>query len=98
MVAPVPIGPTASFSNVPAGSIATATFKFGVGYAVITFQPIDVDNPGTATLYDSTDTAVATLSTEGYESFVVPSTGDTYYFKATLGAKLLAMTQPSAWR
>jgi len=97
MVAPVPIGPTASFSNVPAGSIATATFTFGEGYAVVVFQPIDVNNPGVATLYDSGNNAVVTLDSEGFDSIIVPAGGMTYYFKATLGAKVLAVTQPTIW-
>lgn len=96
MAAPIPIGPTASFSNVPAGSIATSTFTMGDGTAVVTFQPVDVNNPGVVTLYDNSDnSAVLTLNSEGYEMAVVPPGGKTYYFKATLGAKILAMTLPT---
>lgn len=98
MVAPVPIGPTASFSAVPAGSISTATFSFGEGYAIVTFQPRDVNDPGTVTLYDSSDTVITTIADEGYAPFVVPAGGATYYFKATKGANILAATQPTVWR
>lgn len=98
MVAPVPIGPGVSFSNVRAGSIATSNFTLGEGYAVVTFQPVDVNDPGVVTLYDSSGNVVLTLNSEGYEPAVVPLGGMTYYFKATLGAKLLAMTQPTVWR
>lgn len=98
MTSPVPIGPTASFANVPAGSIATGNFSFGEGYTIVTFQPVNVNDPGVATLYDSGGTAIAVLSTEGYESFVVPSGGATYYFTATKGANILAATQPTVWR
>lgn len=97
MVAPVPIGPGASFSKVPAGSIATSTFTLGEGYAIITFQPCDVNNPGLVSLYDSGNNVVATVDGEGYETVMVPIGGMTYYFKATLGANLIAMTQPTVW-
>lgn len=98
MAAPVPIGPGQSFARVPAGGIATANFSIGGGYAIVTFQPIDLNNPGVATLYDSTDAAILSINSEGYDSLIVPPAGATYYFKATLGAKILAMTQPTAWR
>ena len=98
MPAPVPIGPGASFSDVRAGSVATANFTIGEGYAVATFQPVDVNSPGTATLYDSAGNIILTMDTEGYESTIVPPGGLTFYFKATLGAKVLALTQPTAWR
>lgn len=98
MPAPIPIGVTQSFSNVPGASLATANFTMPGGIAVMTFQPIDVNNPGAAYLYDSDDTLIATLKAEGHETFQVPHNGGTYYFKATLGAKILAATQPSIWR
>lgn len=98
MVAPVPIGPGAVFSDVPAGSVATAEFTLGEGYAVVTFQPVDIQNPGVATLYDGDDVAVLTIDAEGYSPAIVPPGGGTYYFKATLGAKRLAMTLPTVWR
>lgn len=98
MVAPVPIGVTASFSNVPAGSIATSTFTFSdSGIAVVTFQPVSLDTPGVVTLYDSSNNVVTTLNSEGYETVIVPNGGASYYFKATLGANILAMTMPSIW-
>lgn len=98
MVAPVPIGPGQSFSNVAKNSIATSTFSMGEGYAVVTFQPLVLSDPGVVTLYDSSDNVILTMNSEGYEAVVVPNGGASYYFKATLGAKILAMTQPTAWR
>lgn len=95
MVAPVPIGPGQSFSAVPANSIATANFAFDEGLAVVTFQPVDVNNPGVATLYDSGDAVILTLDHEGYANHIVPRGGATYYFKATKGARILAMTRPT---
>lgn len=97
MVAPVPIGPGASFSKVPAGSIATATFTMGEGLAIVTFQPVNLNNPGVVTLYDSSDNVILTMNSEGYDNVQVPTRGLSYYFKATLGANLLAMTQPTVW-
>lgn len=95
MSTPVPIGPGASFPNVQP-NVQTASFTIGTdGLATIVFQPVDVNNPGVATLYDSSGNTIATLSTEGYESVYVPLNGLTYYFKATLGANLLAMIQPT---
>ena len=98
MSTPIPTGMTASFSAVPKGSVATANFSFGRGYAVVTFQPVDVNNPGVATLYDSDGNVILTMDREGYANAMVPEGGATYYFKATLGANILAMTQPTIWR
>src|SRR6185436_15383716 len=97
MVSPVPIGPTASFSNVPAGSIATATFTMGEGLAIVTFQPVRLSDPGVATLYDSGNNVILTMNSEGYDNVQVPTGGASYYWKATLGAKVLAMTMPTVW-
>lgn len=91
----IPIGITASFSNVRAGSIATANFTMPPGTVIITFQAVDVQNPGVVTLYDSGDNAILTINTDGQEIYRVPHGGATYYFKATLGANLLAMTLPN---
>ena len=98
MSTPVPTGPTASFSAVPKGEIATASFTFGRGLATVTFQPVDVNNPGGATLYDSAGNVILTMDRAGYANAMVPEGGATYYFKATLGANILAMTQPTIWR
>lgn len=97
MTSPVPIGPTASFADV-ARNVSTGNFSFGGGYAVVTFQPADLDDPGTVTLYDSDDNTILTMKAEGYESFIVPPAGATYYFTATKGANILAATQPTIWR
>ncbi len=98
MSAPVPAGITSSFSPVTTGSVATSTFLVPGGSAVVTFQPLDVNNPGTATLYDSANNSILTISQEGYETFQVPAGGASYYFKATLGARLLAVTVSDTWR
>lgn len=97
MSAPIPIGVTASFSPVGVNT-RTSSFTLPQGIAVVTFQPVDVNNPGIATLYDSIDNVILTLNAEGYETFQVPFDGLSYYFKATRGAQLLAATQPSVWR
>ena len=99
MPTPVPIGVGQSFSNVPVNSIVTATFGLDAGAAVATFQAIDKNDPGVVTLYDGDDNVVITMDREGYSNVIVPYGGLTYYFAATKGAKLLALTHPSiGWR
>ncbi|MGH3514688.1 MAG: hypothetical protein ACRDRB_20805 [Pseudonocardiaceae bacterium] len=93
---PVPIGTTQSFSPVTAGN--TATFAFPEGYAVVTFQPVDVNKPGVATLYDSAATSIFVMSNPGHYELMVPPGGASYYFNTTIGANLLAMTHPSIMR
>jgi len=90
---PVPIGPGVSFSNVQP-SVNTAFFDMTPGYCVATFQPVDRNNPGTATLYDRAGNAVLTFDREGYENYYV-AVPTTYYFSATSGANLLALTYPT---
>lgn len=97
MTAPLPIGVTASISPVLV-NVNTRTFAMPEGMAVVTFHPVDVNNPGIATLYDSAGNVILTINAEGYETFQVPLGGMTYYFAATLGAALLAATVPSVWR
>lgn len=96
--APIPIGITASFANVRTDSVATATFTMSEGMSIVTFQPVDWNNPGVATLYDSDGNTIVTMNSGGYETVQVPAGGKSYYFKATLGANILAMTQPTIWR
>lgn len=98
MTSPVPIGPGASFANVKTDSVATGNFTMSEGLAIVTFNPVDDNAPGTATLYDSDGNTVLTMTTGGHELVQVPYGGKTYYFKATLGANMLAMTQPTIWR
>src|SRR3990167_5445916 len=92
---PIPIGITASFSNVLIDSIATSNFTMPEGTAIATFQPVDPDDPGVATLYDSDDNEIITMETGGYDVVSVPFGGKTYYWKATKGANILAMTIPN---
>lgn len=95
---PIPEGITAS-SRALFDSVATAnaTFSDG-GRAVLTFQPVDPDNPGVATLYDSSGTVQMTMNHGGYANIVIPQGGATYYWTATLGANIVAITLPSNWR
>lgn len=95
---PIPIGTTASFARVVA-NLATSTFFLDEGYTIVTFQPVDVSNPGAATLYDSGNTAIVVLNAAGYGELTVPPGGASgYYFKATLGANILAATSPNMLR
>jgi hypothetical protein len=97
MTAPIPTGPTASFPAVKS-NVATGNFTFGEGQAIVTFQPVSLNDPGVATLYDSAGNVILTMDAEGYSPVVVPVGGQTYYFSATKGANILAMTQPTIWR
>jgi hypothetical protein len=93
---PIPIGITASFNNVRTDSVATADFTMPSGTAVVTFQPVDPNDPGVATLYDNADdSVVVTMKSAGYDIVSVPQGGKTYYWKATKGANILAMTIPN---
>ena len=95
----VPIGVGQSFSDVPINSVVTTTFGLDAGYAIVTFQAIDRNDPGVATLFDGDGNTIVTLDEEGYANVFVPSGGKTYYFSATKGANLLALTHPSiGWR
>src|SRR5574340_702651 len=94
---PIPEGVTASFSQVRPGN--TATFGLDAGLAIVTFQPADINNPGTLTLYDNTTgNTMGTLTAAGYMPFQVPPGGGTYYFNATLPVQLVAATTPNSLR
>ena len=97
---PTPDGISNVFSNVDSNGQATANFSFSdSGVVVLTFDPADSDNPGVATLYDSSNNVLVTMKQRGYETYQLPLGGGTYYWKATRGAKKLAMTLPSSvWR
>jgi hypothetical protein len=95
---PIPTGVGFSVSPVPKSSVASRSNTIGPGYAIVTFQPFDVNCPGVLSLYDSADNLILTMDRAGYENVLVPDGGLTYYFKATLGAQLAALTQPSVWR
>jgi len=94
---PLPIGVTASFSPVAAG-ISTGTSALDAGGAVMTYQPLDVNDAGTVTLYDSAANVIGTLTAGGYLAFMVPAGGKSYYMNATKGAQLLAITLPNSLR
>lgn len=91
---PIPVGVGWSLSNVQPNA-QTPTQGLSAGYAVATFQPYDVNNPGVVTLYNSAGTVILTLTSGGYGNFVVPPGGASYYFIATNGAAVLAATNPN---
>jgi len=94
MPTPVPEGVTASFANVVQGG-TTANFHMDEGLAVMTYQPADSNNPGTATLYTSAGVSVTSCTEPGYADFAVPVGGGSYYFVTTEAANLIAGTMPS---
>lgn len=91
---PIPVGIGWSVSNVQP-NVQTPTQGLDAGFAIATFQPVDVNNPGTATLYNSAGTVILTLTQGGYGEFMVPVGGASYYFIATNGAAVLAATRPN---
>jgi hypothetical protein len=99
---PIPEGQTSSFSF-PAAGVNTATFTLpGGAQAVVTFQPLDYNNPGTLTLSDSAGNTILTMLAGGYAGWTVPNiatgAGTGYYFNATAGAQLVAATVPNSLR
>jgi hypothetical protein len=90
---PPPTGPGFSYSPVAAGNTPTQALPGGY-YAVVTFQPLDFNNPGVCTLYDVNGNVVVTLTAAGYAEFLTPPNGQSYYFNTTAGAQLLAATMP----
>lgn len=98
---PIPIGVTTSFANVAVG-VNTSTFsilpdgpdKGSAGFFVVTFQPVDQNNPGTVTLVDGNGNTQLTMTSGGYAFlYAVASSG--WYFTNTLGANILAITNPT---
>jgi hypothetical protein len=95
---PMPEGPSASFAN-PAPGVNTKTFALpDQAQVIVTFNPIDVNNPGTLILYDSGANAIVTMQAAGYAAFIVPAGGASYYFNASLGANQIAATIPANLR
>jgi hypothetical protein len=96
-VAGIPEGVTASFSNVRANT-NTATFDMPKAFVVITFNPADVNYPGTLTLYDSGNNVILTMLRSGHTSYQVPLGGASYYFSSTADIASVAMTIPNGMR
>lgn len=93
---PVPIGVTNSFSNL-AANVSSATFGLDAGFEyLVTFQPVDTNNPGSLVLYDSGNNALLTMTNPFvYGTYAMGAAASGYYFKASLGAQLAAITSPS---
>lgn len=91
---PVPIGVGTSFSDL-APNVATRTFeiRLGNGY-IVTFNPVDVNDPGVLTLYDSANTAILTMAQGGSYGLSTP-TGTGFYFKGTKGARNASVVDPT---
>jgi hypothetical protein len=94
MSASIPEGETTSFSKVQAG-VPTGTFTFPGGFVVITFNPVDENQPGTLTLYDSGNNSLLVMPQGGRYPFQVPSGGASYYFSSTAAIATVAMTLPN---
>ena len=91
---PQPAGPGTSFADLPPAANST-TFSVPAGNGlIVTFNPIDVSNPGVAYLYDSAGTAVVTMEQGGSFGFSSPG-GSGFYFKATLGARNVSVIEPT---
>jgi hypothetical protein len=61
---------------------------------VVTFNPVDPENPGVLRLYDSSDTAVLEMPQGGSYGFSSPG-GTGFYFKATKGARNASIVEPT---
>lgn len=91
---PVPIGPGTSFSDLaPQKASAAFGIASGNGYTV-TFNPVDISDPGTLTLYDSSNVAVLVMNQGGSYGFSTPA-GTGFYFKGTKGARNASVIEPS---
>ena len=91
---PVPVGAGYSFRNV-APAVNTKKFDLPAGDYILTFQPIDVNNPGTLILYDNSNVAQVTMLAAGYATFKPITGGLTgYYFTASAGANMAAIIAP----
>jgi hypothetical protein len=96
---PIPIGVTASFSNVPANT-ATAQFWMDQGQAVITWRPRNTNDNGLQlTLTDQNSNVILTMTQPGqYYYWQVPIGGLKYTFKSTMTIDLVAATSPNILR
>lgn len=89
---PLPLGISDSHHNVNAGD-NSRKFDIPAGNYVVTFQPVDVNNPGTLTLYDHSANVLVTMAMGGYAVFI--SGGSTgCYFSNPNGIKIAAITTP----
>ncbi len=95
----IPIGITASFSNV-AANVKTPKFTMPGSMAIVFFNPADVNNAGTLTLFDSSDNVLMTMTVPGHYPWQVPQIdgGAIYYFSSTADISTVAMTIPNGLR
>jgi hypothetical protein len=91
---PQPTGPGSSVADLaPLVRSRTLSVPSGNGM-VVTFNPVDVGDPGVATLYDSSDVAVLVMEQGGSYGFSSVG-GDGFYFKATKGARNVSVVEPT---
>ena len=100
---PVPVGVSNTFANLQPGA-ATPVFSLqvrpGRGNSdtwTVTFQPVDQNNPGVLTLVDGSGITQVTMNSAGY-AFLTSTGGSGWYFSATAGANIAAVTQPTIKR
>ena len=92
---PQPIGPGTSISDVPVAPATSRTFTMPSGNGlIVTFNPRDPSDPGVVTLYNGSDVAVLVMEQGGSYGFSSAG-GDSFYFKATKGARNVSVVEPT---
>lgn len=94
---PAPIGPTASFTNVKAGT-TTPNFSWGEGgLYTVSLELAETTIPGDSVSLQSSvagvNTAIDTMHRSGYFDIVLPPGGGTYNFTTVNDIKNVRMTQ-----
>lgn len=92
---PVPVGAGDTVCNLRPATKSRMFDLTRLNY-LITFQPVDVNDPGTLILYDGSNTAMVTLNAGGYATFTPVASGVqyNYYFIASNGANIASIIAP----
>lgn len=90
-----PIGPGTSISELAPAPAASRTFDIARGTYVVTYNPVDVNNPGVLYLYNSSDVVVLDMPQGGSYGLTVAADGTGFYFKGTRGARNASVIEPT---
>lgn len=91
---PIPIGEGNSVADlIPTVASRTFTLERGNDY-VVTFNPVNIDDPGVLYLYDSANTVLLTMNQGGSYGLSTPG-GTGFYFKGTKGARNASVINPT---
>lgn len=93
---PIPVGPGTSVADLSPSPACSRTFDIAAGdNYVVTFNPVDPNDAGILSLYDSTGTSVLDMPRGGSYPFVAAAAGTNFYFKATKGARNASIVEPT---